>query len=140
MWRYDRAFIDRFVAAFGRKCAVYLGGPDEQFAPGLLIHGIDLPGATELAPGTGIFVGGVEAAVEAVEKGERQPLDFRFFVGRRTQLSTADGAWTSIACARPVALKQCLGLPKPLWHEVLELCGGDMAALSAVELTKRSDL
>ena len=60
--------------------------------------------------------------------GSRQPLDFRWFVGRRTKVSTADAAWCPIACARPVALKQCLGLPKPLWHEVLELCGGGFAS------------
>ena len=39
-----------------------------------------------------------------------------------------------------VALKQCLGLPKPLWHEVLEMCGGESAELSSIELTKRDDL
>ena len=32
-----------------------------------------------------------------------------------------------------VALKQCLGLPKPLWHEVMELCGGECATLSRLE-------
>ena len=41
-----------------------------------------------------------------------------------------DGAWRPGAGARPVALKQCLGLPKPLWHEVLELCGGECRELS----------
>ena len=45
-----------------------------------------------------------------------------------------------MACARSVALKQCLGLPKPLWHEVLELCGGELGELSSIELLKRSDL
>ena len=39
-----------------------------------------------------------------------------------------------------MALKQCLGLPKPLWHEVLELCGGEMGELSRIELLKRDDL
>ena len=107
----------------------------------MCIHGFALDGAEELAPGTRIFVGGVEAAVAAVLSGERRPLDFRFFIGRRNDVSTRDGgAWSSIACARPVALKQCLGLPKPLWHEVLELCGGEMAELSRIELLKRPDL
>ena len=86
-------------------------------------------------------------------------------------LSTQDFGWVSVACARPVALKQCLGLPKPLWHEagkghvensekylngyagmdrngmktpflrfqVMELCGGEHAELSSVELRKRKD-
>ena len=39
-----------------------------------------------------------------------------------------------------MALKQCLGLPKPLWHEVMELCGGELAAWSTIELRKRTDL
>ena len=46
----------------------------------------------------------------------------------------------AIACARPVALKQCLGLPKPLWHEVMELSGGELAEISRIELVKRTDL
>ena len=97
-------------------------------------------GAVEVAPGTRIFTGGIDAAVDAILEGTRTPLDFRWFVGRRTDVSTADGAWCPIACARPVALKQCLGLPKPLWHEVLELCGGEAAELSRIELLKRTDL
>ena len=82
----------------------------------------------------------VEAIVEAVERGERSPLDFRWFVGVRKDICTDDGSWHPVACARPVALKQCLGLPKPLWHEVLELCGGELAELSRIELLKRDDL
>ena len=97
-------------------------------------------GAVELAPGTKIFTGGIEAVVDAVLDGTRSPLDFRWFVGRRADVSAADGAWCPIACARPVALKQCLGLPKPLWHEVMELAGGELAEVSKVELLKRTDL
>ena len=137
---YDADFVKRFVKAFGDEAAVYMGGPEKQDAPGLLIHGFALDGATELAPGTGIYVGGIEAAVEAVLAGTRKPLDFRWFVGRRLAVSSAGGAWCSVACARPVALKQCLGLPKPLWHEVLELCGGEPAELSRIEILKRPDL
>ena len=77
--------------------------------------------------------------VDAVLDGSRSALDFRFFVGRRAGVSTADGAWAPIACARPVALKQCLGLPKPLWHEVLELCGGEMGQISRIEFLKRGE-
>ena len=72
--------------------------------------------------------------------GDRTPRDFRWFVGRRKDLSTARCAWCAIACARPVALKQCLGLPKPLWHEVMELSGGELAEISRIELVKRTDL
>ena len=137
---HSERFVERFVSAFGSQCAVYLGGPDEQGAIGRCIHGYELEGATELCPGTRIFTGGVEAIVDAVERGERSPLDFRWFVGVRKDICTDDGSWHPVACARPVALKQCLGLPKPLWHEVLELCGGELAELSRIELLKRDDL
>ena len=125
---YD--FLDMVVQAFGKEAAVYMGGPDLQDGPALLIHGIpDLPGAHELAPGTQIYRGGWEAAVEGVLRGDYKPLDFRFFLGRRSynpkenpQRGTLlqkvqEGAYQPVACARSLALKQCLGLPKPLWHE-----------------------
>ena len=133
---YPFDFLDKFVQAFGRNGVVYKGGANDQTKPALLIHGIaDLKGATELAPGTGIFMGGLEAAVEGVLEGKYQPLEFRFFLGRHRFTSVAgartndddeitalaslvaDGAYQPIACARSLALKQCLGLPKPLWHE-----------------------
>ena len=56
---YDDSFVERFVRAFGEEAAVYLGGPDQQQAPGLLIHGFPLPGAVEISPGTRIYTGGV---------------------------------------------------------------------------------
>jgi hypothetical protein len=37
-------------------------------------------------------------------------------------------------------LKQCISLPKPLWHEVLEICDGEMKELSLLELSKRDDI
>ncbi|CAB9517539.1 Uncharacterized ACR, COG1678 [Seminavis robusta] len=148
---YD--FVDMVVQAFGKEAAVYMGGPHHQDEPASLIHGIpNLPGAREIAPGTNIYRGGWEAAVEGVIKGTYKPLDFRFFLGRQSYdpkefpergallQKVQDGAYQPLACARSLALKQCLGLPKPLWHEVLELCGGELKALSSIELRKRIDL
>jgi len=152
---YDNKFslMNKMVEAFGKEAAIYFGGPDEQLEPALLIHGIaDLEGAEEIAPGTGIYKGGLEAAINGVLDGIYQALDFRFFVGRKiynpqtfpengTLLQKVEQAiYKPMACARSVALKQCLGLPKPLWHEVLELCGGEMKSLSSIELEKRVDL
>ena len=123
---YD--FLDRLVQAFGQQAAVYAGGPHAQDQPALLVHGLaELDGATELAPG--LYTGGLTAAVEGVLAGTYQPLDFRFFVGRwqydpkqHPEYGTLasrvqEGAYQCVACARSLALKQCLGLPKPLFHE-----------------------
>lgn len=137
----DDAQLSRLVGAFGAHAGVYFGGPDGQLEPGLFVHGIDdLPGAVEVSPGTRIYTGGLEAAVDGILVGKYKPLDFRFFVGRHSDLSTAQGEYVALACARPVALKQCLGLPKPLWHEVMEMAGGECARLSRLEITKREDL
>lgn len=137
----DDALLSRLVDAFGAKAGVYVGGPDAQTERALLVHGHDgLPGAVEVSPGTRIYTGGLEAAIDGVLAGQLQPLDFRFFVGRHSALSTAQGEYVALACARPITLKQCLGLPKPLWHEVMELAGGECAKLSRIEITKRDDL
>lgn len=68
-------------------------------------------------------LGGIEAAVKGVLDGEYSPLEFRFFVGCHSyEESALDvavhlGKYQPVACARSVALKQCISLPKPLWHE-----------------------
>jgi hypothetical protein len=120
----DQKDFMRFMMAFGPECAVYVGGPDGQDQPAIVIHGIPgLPGATEIAKGTGIYQGGIPAAVQGVLDGKFQPLDFRFFVGCHVyeesalEVAVHLGKYQPIACARAIALKQCVALPKPLWHE-----------------------
>ena len=119
-----RKNLVRFMMAFSSECAVYVGGPDGQSEPATMIHGIaDLPGATEISPGCGIYEGGLDAAVQGVLEGKYNPLDFRFFVGcHKYEESALDvavhlGKYQPVACARSLALKQCMSLPKPLWNE-----------------------
>lgn len=126
---------------------VYIGGPNDHGKPAEIIHGIkSLRGAKEIAPGTGIYRGGFAAAVDGVLKGLYQPLDFRFFVGKHVyddnllDVSVLLGKYQPVACSRALALKQCISLPKPLWHEVMEWVGGDMAQISKLEFSKRDDL
>lgn len=114
----------RFMMAFSNECAVYVGGPDKQGEPAVMIHGIpNLPGAVEISPGSRIYRGGIDAAVAGVLDGKYNPLAFRFFVGchiyeeSSLDLSVHLGKYQPVACARSVALKQCISLPKPLWHE-----------------------
>ena len=163
----------KFMLAFGNECAVYVGGSEGQQEPAIMLHGIQgLPGAAEISPKTGIYRGGIEAAVDGVLAGTYKPFDFRFFVGRHEyKESTLDvevllGKYQPIACARSLVLKQCISLPKPLWHEgtqcevqsfrlcdlcewcltlfhiivVLELCGGELKEVSTLEMLKRDDL
>jgi hypothetical protein len=142
-----RADLLKFMLAFGAECAVYVGGPDDQDNAAEIIHGIEhLPGAVEISPGSRIYRGGVDAAIDGVLRGLYNPLDFRFFIGCHQydeswlDVSVVLGKYQPIACARTLALKQCISLPKPLWHEVLELCGGDMEEISNLELLKRDDI
>lgn len=119
-----RRDLMRFMMAFSSECAVYVGGPDDQAEPAIMVHGIkDLEGAEEISPGTNIYRGGIDAAVDGVLEGKYSPLEFRFFVGchkyEESALDVAShlGKYQPIACARSVALKQCISLPKPLFHE-----------------------
>lgn len=133
----------RLLMAFGSECGVYIGGPDQQDQPALLLHGFaELPGATEIA--NGLYTGGLEAALDGVLRGKYRALDFRFFVGHHEceapfsmELLVELGKYQPVAAARSLALKQCLSLPKPLWHEVLELCGGALKEMSHWERTKQ---
>ena len=137
----------KFLRAFESSCAVYIGGPDHMEKMGVIIHGIsDLEGAVEISPGTGIYRGGMEAAVDGVLEGRFNPLDFRFFIGCHDyrngdlDVNIYSNKYQPIACTRALALKQCIQLPKPLWHEVMELCGGELREMSRLELMKRDDI
>ena len=114
----------RFLIAFESKCYVYIGGAENQGEPAEIIHGIPhLEGCREIAPGIGIYRGGIEAAIQGVMNGTYKPEEFRFFVGKNVhedgelERKVFRGQYQPVACARSLALKQCLSLPKPLWHE-----------------------
>jgi len=139
--------LTNFMLAFRDECAVYIGGPDDQGEPATIVHGIrDLPGAVEINPGSNIYRGGLEAAVDGVLAGKYTSLEFRFFVGchdyeeSMLDVEVRLGKYQPIACGRALALKQCMSLPKPLWHEVMELCDGDLPDISSLEMLKREEV
>lgn len=120
----DTQLLVKFLAAFENECGVYVGGPNSMEAPATMIHGIPyLPGAVEISPGTGIYEGGIEAACDGILSGKYKPLDFRFFIGhtaydnKKLDEAVDEGKYQPVACSRPLVLKQCIQLPKPLWHE-----------------------
>ena len=135
------------LEAFG-DCPCYWGGPDAQQEPGCIVHGItpeavNLPGSLEIGAGTRVYraqgVAALEAASRAVLLGHAQPLDFRLTLGQ-TRLShdAVQGEWLPVACSRPLVLKHSASLPKPLWHEVMQLCGGECAEISRLILDEEN--
>ena len=142
-----KKLLDDFVLAFGNQCGIYIGGTDNQHQRGIILHGIPgLEGAKEIAPGTNVYQGGLEAAIQGVLDGKYNTDDFRFFVGKNVyEKSTLDvavilGKYQPMACSRSVVLKQCIALPKPLWNEINELCGGLRKDISELEMLKRDDI
>jgi hypothetical protein len=157
----DPRLLPRFLEAFGPECAVYVGGPDDQDQPAEILHGIEgLEGSVEICPHAGIYVGGLRAAIAGVLEGKYKPMDFRFFVGRHQYEAGGDGdsaqegdeeeeavlplhaqvllgKYQPVACSRSLVLKQCISLPKPLWHEVMDMAGGELAEISRLELGKQ---
>jgi len=143
----DVQLVWEFCTEFGDKGVFYRGGGLGIEDKGICLHGIaGLEGAQEISPGTGIYRGGEFAAIQGVLSGHYDPLDFRWFLGRKEwrdanlEQQVSDGRYQPVACARSVAIKQCIALPKPLWHEVMELCGGKFGELSKLEIQKRDDL
>ena len=131
------AAVSMVLEAFGSH-PVYWGGPDGAGEGGLCIHGAGdvVAGARELAAGTRLFTSkgsaGLLAAAAAVIDGKAAAVDFRLTMGH----TSLDGRrlryeWLPMACSRPLVLKPCpAGLPTSLWHELMELGGGECAQIS----------
>lgn len=133
-----------FLQAFGKECGVYVGGPHGQDQPAMVLHGYpEIPGCTELAPQSGVYQGGdLLYITKKVLDGTYAALDFRFFVGKHCykHLRQPLSEYQSVACHPQVVLNQCIQLATPLWHQVMELCGGQWSILSRHERLKRDDL
>jgi len=145
-WRADAADVALMLAAFGAEAAqpagVYWGGAVADGDCGQLVHGRDdvaLPGAVEVGDGSRMYhvagSAGLLAAARAVVDGSAASMDFRLSIGT-TVLSreAAQCEWAPVACSRLFALKPSAGLPKPLWHEVMEAAGGEYAEMSTLLL------
>ena len=50
---------------------------------------------------------------------------------RSAQERSASGECGTPWRAKQLALKQVIQLPKPLWREILELCGGELKSAAA---------
>ena len=83
MRRTRSTSVEAFAGAFTQG-VINSGGPEGRNEAAMLVHGHDLAGSTELAPGTRIYQAGLDAAAKAVRDGELNVLDFRLFLGKRT--------------------------------------------------------
>lgn len=103
----------------------------------LLTHHPSIPHTHPIIPGVYAGAGrAVAAAAAAVRAGDVDPADLRLFLGavrwRRQRLREAveAGEVFVAAAAGGVVTKQCLGLPTPLWREVMEAMGEPFRRLS----------
>ncbi|GAB0489303.1 hypothetical protein MMPV_000520 [Pyropia vietnamensis] len=103
----------------------------------LLTHHPSIPHTYPIIPGVYAGAGrAVAAAAAAVRAGDANPGDLRLFLGavrwRRQRLREAveAGEVFVAAAAGGVVTKQCIGLPVPLWREVMEAMGEPFRRLS----------
>ena len=118
-----------------------LGGDVERSSLHLLHDCAGLPGSVPVIEG--VRVGGVDAAAAAVASGQASPDAFIFLNGycgwRPGQLAQEceAGVWFPAAGSAGLALAARAGggggrpAGRALWHAVLDLMGGEHAALSA---------
>lgn len=118
---------------------VYAGGPD-LIDKGVItvLHGkgdvVDVSEASQ--PLDGVFVGGLDGFMEAVEAERIDANIARLFVGcirwRKGELEKEvdEGSWFCVAASPLFALKHCIQLPKPLWVEIMQGQGTPFAQIA----------
>eukprot|EP00898_Chlorokybus_atmophyticus_P003290 jgi/Chlat1/3962/Chrsp26S04207 len=84
----------------------------------------------------GIYMGGFEAAKEAVRTGVAKASDFRWFSRYagwgpgQLESECQRGVWVVAACDKGSVLEDDLKRSKDLWPEILQLMGGEYAAFA----------
>lgn len=124
--------------------ALYFGGDVGDGTVSFLHGRDDVEGSVEVLPG--VYLGGYDSACELVKKDAEacSPDEFKFFARYcgwapgQLESECERGVWYPIAAAKELALKQVIKLPKPLWREILELCGGELESM-AIEAYSRGD-
>lgn len=106
---------------------VYLGGPDSlgADAPLAVIHdsGDGVEGARE--PLTGVLVSPLDNIIESVVSGALDPAKVRLMSGclkwgpGKLIEAVENGEWFAASASKEFALSHCVGLPTPLWKELM---------------------
>lgn len=131
---------------FGEN-ALHLGG-DVGDSTLHMMSSCPLEGSLEV--GSGVYMGGYDAALRAVRDEREHPSNFKWFckysgwAPGQLQREVDAGVWFTAAVGRGVVLQQAGqgGAAGPaMWHQVLELMGGEYAQLSeAVKEEYRPDI
>jgi putative transcriptional regulator len=133
--QYDMGYVSGDVDGVFAKNALYFGGDVGDGTVSFLHGREDVKGSVEVLPG--MYLGGYDSACALVEEQGAKPDEFKFFARYcgwapgQLESECERGVWFPVAGAKELALKQVIQLPKPLWREVLELCGGELAEISA---------
>jgi len=131
---YKMSEVSDIDPAFGDN-KLYLGG--DVGSETLIIHPYeDVKGSVEIVPG--VYSGGLEQALHLVRTApdKYKAEDWKFFTGYagwgpgQLNAECTENVWWPIAASNQVALKSAVQLSKPLWSEVLELCGGDFVDIA----------
>ncbi|BDA50133.1 probable UPF0301 protein BDI_1431 [Coccomyxa sp. Obi] len=120
---------------------LFLGGDVSPNSMHMLhCHG-ELPEAVEII--RGIYMGGFDAAKAAVNQKGMPPTDFKWFTRYsgwgpgQLQRECASGVWFTAAASSALVLQQgCADKAdsgREMWHQVLNLIGGDLAELSKAQ-------
>jgi len=92
-----------------------------------------------------VYEGDMDSICDTVHYGDVSPSHIRIFQGSKTwapgelEREIRQGVWYSVAASRNMILKHCIGLPKPLWHEIMELAGGGLLETSELEIRKKKE-
>ena len=128
--QYNMGYVSGQADGPFAENALYFGG-DVGDGTVSFLHGSDkVQGGAEVLPG--VYLGGYDSACELVKKDELDANEFKFFARYcgwspgQLRSECERGVWYPVACSKQLALKQVIQLPKPLWREVLELCGDEL--------------
>jgi len=118
--------------AFG-EAPLYLGGPmglDEVN----VVHAVEgVEGAIEIRKG--LYHGGVAGLQERAEQGQLDLAKVRFEAGHaawnpgQLEQEIEKGWWYPAVCSPELVVRPCIGLPVPLWCQILDLMGGEYAEI-----------
>lgn len=117
---------------------LYLGGDVGDDALNLL-HGFkDVKNSTEIMDG--VYLNGFEDAQKSVMKGAKNASDFKFYArycgwkAGQLEEECKSGVWFPAACSSNLIVKDhsVAHGPADLWHQVMQLMGGEYKELSDV--------